>query len=324
MRSEREWRGEVFPGVLRIRLPLPFELSSVNLYLVALDEGFLLIDCGMKSGGRFEILEASLAEARIAWTDIKQIVLTHMHPDHMGLALQVLELSGARLLMHQAEARQLEVVISPERRAAWINRAFAEAGVPKELQAQMYRHYLLIRENFFPLAPDQLLSGGEAIPSAIGTLQVLWTPGHSPGHICLYSEQHRVLFSGDHILPTITPNIAWQPGHNPLGNYLSSLAMLDGIEVALILPAHGEPFTGHQAWIRQTAQHHGERCDQISDLLLHGPRTAHSMVGDLWRKRLSPVNHQFAVLEIMAHLDYMQAQGRVRSEANGPALNWFV
>jgi glyoxylase-like metal-dependent hydrolase (beta-lactamase superfamily II) len=318
-------QSEVFPGVFRIELPLPFELASVNVHLIRLDDGFLLLDCGMDTQESFAALEQGLRDAGIAWTQIRTVLLTHTHPDHMGQARRVLELTGARLWMHPEELRQLEVVTSPERRALWIGRAFAESGVPEPLQARMQQHFGAIRRNFYPLTPERLLAAGDRVETGIGSLEVLWTPGHSPGHLCLYSEQHRLLISGDQILPTITPNIAWLPERDPLHDFLTSLAALRPLEIDLIVPSHGEPFSGHRAWIDKTSRHHYQRCDYIRETLAD-PKTAYTLVGELWpsSSKLSPINQQFALLEVMAHLEFMKRQGQIRNEANRGLIQWFV
>ncbi len=315
---------EVFPHVLKLALPLPFELDSVNVYLVALIDGFLLIDCGMETEPAFEILRGALEKRGIAWAEIRQILLTHMHPDHMGMASRLLALTGAELAMHQAELRHLRLVTGGGRRIPWQDEVYQQAGVPKGLESKMDAHFAGIRKNFHDLAPSRELSGGEQIPTAIGPLEVVWTSGHSPGHICLYSREHKLLFSGDQILEKITPNIAWHPDRDMLAEFLESLRRLAALEVDLILPSHGEPFSGHRAWIEATTSHHGERCDEILGLVREVPQTAHQMVAQLWRRPLSPINHHFAVFEVMAHLEHMRRQGRVRpSEANG-TLEWHA
>jgi glyoxylase-like metal-dependent hydrolase (beta-lactamase superfamily II) len=315
---------EVYPGVLKLALPLPFELESVNVFLVALEDGYLLIDCGMETKPAFETLEAAMAGRGIAWTEIRRIFLTHMHPDHMGMSARLLELSGAKLGMHEAEAKHLEMITTTERRFPWLEIAYRQAGVPKALEDKMNSHFVEVRKNFHSLAPDVLFVGGEEIPTAIGPLRVVWTSGHSPGHACLYSAERKILFSGDQILENITPNISWHPGRDMLGEFLESLEKLKGLEVDLILPAHGEPFSGHRAWIEQTKLHHQERCDEIMALVEQAPRSAHVLVGEMWRRSLSPINHHFAIFEILAHLEHMQRQGRVRYSEEDGVLAWHA
>jgi glyoxylase-like metal-dependent hydrolase (beta-lactamase superfamily II) len=316
--------SEVYPGVLALALPLPFELESVNVHLVKLETGWLLIDCGMETEAAFETLRGALEQRGIGWNEIRQILLTHMHPDHMGMAAHLLELTGAKLLMHQAEAEHLKMVREGGKRLPWLVEAYSQAAVPEELEAQMEQYFFHIRKNFHELAPDQLLSGGEELETEIGRLVVCWTSGHSPGHVCLHSPERKLLFSGDQILPGITPNIAWHPGRDMLAEFLESLDRLAALDIDLIFPGHGETFSGHRAWINETSGHHRQRCDEIFALVRQSPRTVHSMVGDLWRRSLSPINHHFAVFEVLAHLEYMQRQGRVGHRQNRGAMEWHA
>ncbi len=316
---------EVYPGVLSLALPLPFELESVNVYLVELDEGWLLIDCGMETDRAFETLavpRSSGAESRGA-TSARSCSRTCI-PDHMGMSARLLELTGAELAMHEAEAEHLKMVREGGQRLPWLVEAYRQAAVPKALEAQMESHFFHIRKNFHDLTPDQLLVGGEEFGTAIGRLVVCWTSGHSPGHVCLHSPERRLLFSGDQILPGITPNIAWHPGRDMLAEFLESLDRLAALEVDLIFPGHGEPFSGHRAWVAETIGHHGQRCDEIFNLLRKSPRSVHSMVGDLWRRPLSPINHHFAVFEVLAHLEYMQRQGRVGYRQSNGGVEWHA
>ena len=303
-------------------LPLPFELESVNVHLIKLDTGWMLIDCGMETDEAWQTLEPAIAKMGIEWTDIRQILLTHMHPDHMGMSARLLELSGARLSMHAVEAEHLEVVARGTRRLPWLDMAFSRAGVSMELQSRMERHFLQIRRNFHDLVPNRLFQGGEDIPTAAGSFRVLWTPGHSPGHICLYNEQAKLLISGDQILENITPNVAWHPDADTLGDFLASLEKLRPLEVEIILPSHGTPFSGHRQWIADTVAHHGERCDEMLRLVTEAPRSANTLVTEMWRRQLSPINHHFAIFEVLAHLEHMHRQGRVHAHERAADGVW--
>ncbi len=315
---------EALPGVYRIELPLPFELESVNVFLVRTAQGFLLIDCGMETEASFSALEAGVKALGVEWPEIRTILLTHMHPDHMGLSVKLLELTGAKLLMHESEARHLALVTASNQKAPWLKQAFTDAGLPEAVQEQIDRHFVQIRRNFHQLAPDRLLSGGERIDTCLGPLEVVWTPGHSPGHMCLYAGRERALFSGDLILEFITPNIAWHPDADALAEFLASLECIGKLEIDTILPSHGIPFRGHRNWIAETIAHHGERCDAIHALLANTPRTAWDLVGALWKRKLSPINHQFATLEVLAHLEHMRRQGRVGALKENGAVTWSV
>jgi glyoxylase-like metal-dependent hydrolase (beta-lactamase superfamily II) len=304
---------EVLPGVYLVALPLPSSLGSVNVYLVRLADGYLLVDCGMDTAPSFHALDQALADLAIGWKEIRQILLTHIHPDHMGLAPKALELSGAGLSLHSLDKALLDELAAHETNIAWAAKVMAQWGTPAGLIQEINGAAGAVQKNFRRLEPNHWLTGGERIATAIGDLEVLWTPGHSPGHVCLYHAGSRTLFAGDVILEHITPNISWRPGKDALAEYLRTLEYLNGIEVDLILPSHGEPFSGHRAWIRQTLAHHEERCASILALLGDGPRTPHSMVAPLWPRTLSPVHYRFAIFEVMAHLDYLERRRQVRS-----------
>jgi glyoxylase-like metal-dependent hydrolase (beta-lactamase superfamily II) len=309
-------------GVHTITLPMPWELESVNVHLVELDDGYLLIDSGIATEDCFEALESALEERRVKWTDIKALCLTHLHPDHIGLSWKILELSGARLMMHRVEAEYLAQV-SRESRAPFFAEAMQKSGVPVDLQSKMDRALRDIRRSFRPHTPDTLFEGGERIPIRGGTLEVVWTPGHSPGHICLYSPERHYLISGDHILEFITPNIGWHPDKDMLAQYLDSLSRLRPFSVDLVLPSHGGPFRGHLERIQATTEHHESRCTVIAGHLSKQPRTAHNLVEQVWPRTLSAFHHHFALFEILAHLEYMHRRGRVAPELqDAGALYW--
>jgi glyoxylase-like metal-dependent hydrolase (beta-lactamase superfamily II) len=307
-----------FPGLHRIELPLPFELAVINVYLVRLDDGYLLIDCGIDTAECLEALTRALAALSIEWNDIHRILVTHSHPDHIGLARKLLELTGAELLLHRDEANHFAEA------RVYLDKALVTADVPAGLAAAMDESFADVRQSCRPIDADRLLSGGERITSGLGDLEVIWTRGHSPGHVCLYAAQHRVLFSGDQILPQITPNIGWHPGHDALGEYLASLDRLSALEVDLILPSHGAPFRGHREWIRATIRHHAQRCRQIETALDGGEMTAHALVGKLWTRALSPVHHWFAVFEVLAHLEYLKRRDRLAARREGRIELWSL
>jgi glyoxylase-like metal-dependent hydrolase (beta-lactamase superfamily II) len=309
-------------GIHRIELPLPFELERINLYVVALDRGYLLIDCGMDTPQSLAALEGGLGEIGIGWCDLRIVLLTHMHPDHIGLSQRLRELSGAEFLMHEAEAEHLDSLEDEGRRLPYLHAAYSLGGVPAEMQARMDEAFSFLRQSLHSVTPDRLLKGGERLPSAIGPLTVLLTPGHSPGHVCLYAEESKTLFSGDHILNEITPNIAWHPERDALGDYLASLERIGELEIDRIFPAHGEPFSGHRKWIHETAAHHQERCGLIVAAAADGARTADEMVRRLWTRRLDPIHHHFAVFEVMAHLEYMRRRGRMEGMEREGGMEW--
>ncbi len=295
----------VSPGVHLFELPLPFSLGTVNVYLVRLTHGFLLIDCGMNTDACFAALDSARQSLGVEWREIHEILLTHIHPDHMGLAPRLLALTGASLSMHPSDALLLARITSSDDRRR-TDEQLAGAGSPPETIAETHWAFAEIGKNFQELQPRTLLSGGETIAIEGGTLEVIWTPGHSPGHLCLYDAQRRLLFSGDHILEHISPKVGWQPEDDPLGAYLQSLRNIEALDIDLILPSHGFPFRGHREWIAGALAHHRERCDRILEFLNEGAKTSHELVCKLWTRPLSPFHYRFAVYEVLAHLEYLR------------------
>ncbi len=315
---------EVLHGVNLIELPLPFTLGSINVYLVRLADGYLLIDCGMDTEACFEALARAVEAAGAGWRDITEILLTHVHPDHMGLAQRLIELTGARLSIHAHDAEFLRELTQTERYLAWADGVMREAGVREEVIAKIRGSSNEIHKHFHSLKPDRVLKGGEKIVTAVGELEVLWTPGHSPGHVCLYGRERRVLFAGDQMLEQISPNIGWLPDRDPLGEFLDSLRELERLDVDLILPSHGTPFSGHREWIRKTIAHHAGRCARILALLDGSSMKAAEVVDELWERTLIPFHYRFAVFEVLAHLEYLERQGKVARDSGGPTVRWRV
>jgi len=173
-----------------------------------------------------------------------------------------------------------------------------------------------------PTPPDITLHDGETIPAGAFNLQVVWTPGHSPGHICLYEPTQKIFFSGDHILPVITPNISLQPNSNsnPLGDFINSLNKVKQFDVNLVLPAHEHIFTNLQGRVDEIIQHHEQRNSEILEAISTEPKTAYQISGHItWMPELggisfqdlAPMDKRMAVSETLAHLEAMRINGRV-------------
>ena len=318
----RDVYREVLPGVHLIELPLPFALGSINVYLVRLAKGFLLVDCGMDTEACFQALVRGVEATGVAWRDIREILLTHVHPDHMGLAPRLLELTGARLSMHAHDAEYLRELTQTDRYLAWADGVMREAGVTNDIIAKIRGSSKEIHKHFHSLEPDRVLQGCEKIAAAVGDLEVLWTPGHSPGHVCLYGRERRMLFAGDQMLEQISPNIGWLPDRDPLGEFLDSLRELERLDVDLILPSHGAPFSGHREWIRKTTSHHADRCARILAVIDGVSRSAAEVVDELWERTLAPFHYRFAVFEVLAHLEYLERQGKVARIPGDPIVRW--
>ena len=315
---------EILPSQLyQITLPLPFELEQVNVHAMRLNEGWMLVDTGFGNSLSFELLEESLAELEIPWTDVRSLLLTHLHPDHIGNISRISALAKPRLYMHEAEAAYLNEMVYGGK-PSWFEPLHVAAGTDRARIAEIDQAFAMMRHKLQRVNPDVSLRGGETIETAFGPLEVIWTPGHSPGHVCLYSRGHRLLFSADTILEDITPNIAWIDGQDALGDFLTSLRRLAEYDVDRVLPSHGMPFTGHRAWITETSAHHEDRCQLIASGMDGGGwHTAHSLIKAVWDREFSNFHYHFAVGEILAHLAYMERLGRTTSRLRSDeALEW--
>jgi glyoxylase-like metal-dependent hydrolase (beta-lactamase superfamily II) len=179
------------------------------------------------------------------------------------------------------------------------------------------------RRVLVPTVPDiTILQEGETVSTGVFDLQVLWTPGHSPGHICLYEPTRKILFSGDHVIPGITPNISLSvpSDTNPLGDFFNSLDRVRALDVNLILPGHAQPFTNLSTAIEEVFQHHDFRIGEMLQALAAQPKTAYEVSTEMtWMldeggtrfENLTPLDKIMAVMEALAHLEAMRIEGRL-------------
>ena len=311
-----------FAGLITISLPVPFELGSVNVHLIDLEDGYLMVDAGHGTPQCLAALEAGLARHRVKWTDIKRLLLTHAHPDHVGLAGHVVERSGARVSMHTSDAEHSAQIASSGRTATF-DEAMRIAGVPEDLQERMLHDLRHNRGDYQKIESYQPMEGGERIAAKHGLLEVVHTPGHAPGHLCLYAPEQRYFVSGDHLLRAITPNIAWRPEEDMLARYLDSLELVKPLDIEWVIPSHGGLFSGHGRLAEQLTAHHEQRCQQILSFLKEHPLTAQGLVGRMWQRGLAPVHHHFAVMEVLSHLEYLRRRGPLTAEP-GPngSIEW--
>jgi len=315
---KRELLMEVAPGLYQMRLPLRNNpLGSINCYLVQGKEGWLLVDTGWDTADAFESLESQLRELSLQISDISQIVVTHGHIDHMGLSGRLQQLSGCRLAIHELDS----VLLLPRRKEEWCMADWMRNnGVPDSELDSLGMAPSSMLSYVTPARPDLLFRGGESITIGGFQFQVLWTPGHSSGHICLYEPSKRLLLAGDLVLSTITPNISLHAlsRSNPLGDYFDSLRKVGQLEVNMVLPGHGNVFHNLKERIDEIIHHHQERLGQMGKLLEGGPKTAYEVASGIpWLSppilfgELEALPKRLAVMESLAHLELLRANGKV-------------
>jgi glyoxylase-like metal-dependent hydrolase (beta-lactamase superfamily II) len=314
---------EIFPGIHWIKMPISLEestLSHINVYLIEGDKGYLLVDSGWNTDKSFATLHNYLVKIGAGFGEIKQIVVTHVHPDHYGMAGRIKKLSGATIAMHHLEKGFIEPrYVSMEELLYQTDRMLIANGVPRDHSDILRDATLGLEEYIVPTLPDIDLHDGDTISTGKFTFRVIWTPGHSSGHICLYEPAAKILLSGDHILPKITPNISLNPQsiENPLGRYIKSLQEIRQLDVKLVLPGHDRPFTQLVPRIDEIIRHHGQRNAEILEVIKARARTAYYIAqriswgeNNAWQD-LPPFHKRMAIFETLAHLEMMAAANRV-------------
>ncbi|MFD5063661.1 MBL fold metallo-hydrolase [Streptomyces sp. NPDC058394] len=314
----------VQPGVHRVPLPLPNDgLHAVNVYLVeglAPDDGIVMIDGGWAIPEARKALEEAMAAIGRDLTDISHILVTHIHRDHYTNAVELRRLLGSRVYLGAGERPGLEMLDrlgSDEPAGSLDTLRQAGAGELADRIAKMDHG------GYDPAvweAPDQWLAA-ETLRFGAGTIKVVPTPGHTKGHVVFLDEQRGLLFSGDHVLPHITPSIGFEltePGGRPLADYLDSLHLMTRYADARLLPAHGPVADSTHTRVAELLTHHDNRLAQSLAALGDATLDAHAVARKLgWTRRevpfteLSAFNQMLAINETAAHLDVLVLRERI-------------
>jgi glyoxylase-like metal-dependent hydrolase (beta-lactamase superfamily II) len=322
MRADTNAESIALPAeVAKIRVPLEGSpLGWVNSYVLRADDGFVLVDCGWDTPDSIAALRQGLDDLGVPLDALRTLIVTHNHPDHYGLAGRLVQLAHCGLLMHRLDAVHIEsrygdISALEAEMEQWLR----VHGVPANELSSFVKASESILNRVNIAKPDQEVSGGERIVTGPLEWEIVWTPGHSAGHICLYERSRGLFLSGDHILNPITPNIGLHAESmgNPLADYLSSLRQIRGYEVELVLPAHGNEFPGFQERIDYLIAHHEERLQEICALLVAAgePLTAYELTGRMrWRVRSRwedwpAFQRRMATTETLAHLELLHGRG---------------
>ena len=312
------------PGIHRLKIPIPeTSLQYVNVYLIEGSNGYLLVDTGWDNSTAFNSLKRQLDEIGIAFKDISKILVTHIHPDHYGLVGRLKQLSGAEFALSDQEQKMIDArYINMDDLLQRTADLLQMNGVPARELPGLQKASLPVARYVAPTYPDVVLHDGETYSNGVFNFQIIWTPGHCLGHVCLYEPTRKILFSGDHILPTISPNIGLHPqsGENPLGDFIDSLNKIEQLAIELILPGHENPFTGIKSRIKKLMQHHNQRCSEILETMEAKTKTAYQIakgitwlpdIGGVSLQNLPPLHKRLAILETLSHLEFMRANGEV-------------
>jgi glyoxylase-like metal-dependent hydrolase (beta-lactamase superfamily II) len=321
---------EVAPGVAWMRLPLPFALDHINVWLLREADGWSVVDCGVALDASKQAWDAVLA-GPLAGAPLRRVLATHCHPDHVGLVDWLCQRFGIALWMTAGEyafARMMSAGLPGVDGPSAVPHFERHGLIDPELLEKMRS-----RKNYYPsLVPAlpasyvRLLEGDSVMVGDHGW-RVITGFGHSPEHASLYCERRNVLISGDMVLPRISTNVsvfAVEPEGNPLRQYLDSLdRFADLPHDVLVLPSHGRPFRGLHTRIRQLREHHTARLAEVLEACSAAPRCAAEIVPIMFRRPLDAHQLSFALGEAVAHLHVLWRDGIVRRDTDDNGIIKF-
>lgn len=310
---------EIVAGIHRVRLPLPFALNHVNCYLLEDPDGWTILDAGLNRPDIYAGWQAAFAQLGITLHDIRRIIVTHMHPDHIGMAGRLQRECGAPIFM---SPREWEIA-----QAAWVQNLeqgefliayLRRVGAPPDVGAIVETQQQKLRQMTQPPPVDvQVLHAGEQVILAGRQFEIIHAPGHADGQIIFYAAAERLMLCGDHVLQRITPNIGFWPSTqpDPLGRYLASLRSLLALDVALALPGHHGVIVDWQTRLHELLHHHDERLEVAYSAAARGATALEASYAIFNFNRFSPHEVRFAVAEALAHLEHLADTGRLERYA---------
>jgi glyoxylase-like metal-dependent hydrolase (beta-lactamase superfamily II) len=311
----------------RIVVPTPFAVGPANVYVTTV-EPYTLIDTGTNTPETEAALMAGLVDAGVAPDRIERIVVTHGHPDHYGLAPRIRELSGASVLIGEADVAK---VVSDGSMLRATGRLLLGEGMPMETLMDMGERQ---RTNDFralhpPVDGIIALHGDETLGFDGFALRVLHLPGHTAGHICLFDEASGVLFSGDTLLLNITPNPLLEPDpadpserRRSLLEYVETLDRLAAMPLTEVFPGHGPPITDPHGSIESMREHHRRRAADLESRLTPGGKTGWQLAVELFPS-LTGFDNFLAVSEVVGHMDLLVEEGCAQAVVRG-GVTYYV
>ena len=320
---------EVRPGLWSIPLPMTTSpLRYVIVYALALPDGIALIDAGWSSDEAWDALTSGIRSTGHDISEVRFIAITHLHPDHFGMAPRIRELSGAAIAMHSVDAGLL-VHRDPAEQAEWLRSSVDQLhrlGAPDAVVDAPPVSVIRFPEG----APvDIVLADGDLLNLPGWDLRAVWTPGHTAGHLCFAEHSRGIAFTGDHVLPRISPNISTNPGQtpNPLRDYLHSLRATAEMPVGEALPAHEYRFRGLGDRARELIDHHEARLAEIAEAVAEVPESTAWEINTRisWSRPFEDMSdklRRLALRETHSHLLVLADRGSIVATDETPQ-RWF-
>jgi glyoxylase-like metal-dependent hydrolase (beta-lactamase superfamily II) len=319
----------VAPGILWLRMPLPFSLGHINLWLLEDDGGWTIVDTGVDIEESREVWRNTFAGA-MQGRPLRRVLVTHLHPDHVGCAGWLTGQFDVPLWMSREEYFLCRILVADTGRETPRegDKFYAAAGFEPHQMAYYHKMFGMFGKYVAELPESYTrLKDGDTLNIGGRSWEIIVGRGHSPEHACLYCRQDNILISGDQLLPTISSNVSvypTEPGADPLDDWLTSLNILKSRIAAdvLVLPAHGKPFRGaHERLDALIAEHH----DGLAKLeaACIEPRRAVDVFPALFKSRISEHNLIMATGESIAHLNYLVNNQRLTVERDANGVDWY-
>jgi glyoxylase-like metal-dependent hydrolase (beta-lactamase superfamily II) len=320
-------RGErVLPGVYRLRLPLPWPgVPHGNAWAVKAGDGVVLFDTGYHEPGSIVQLERALAMCGLLVEDVRLVVCTHAHSDHYGQAATIVARAGCELWMHPKYEHMSAFVEDPDAAMERRIEVARQSGVPEEplrrFAAERKEHETGIAA---VIAPDRELLPGVVVNTDLGSWTVHETPGHAPSHVCLFQPERRLLISGDHLLGRISLFFDMGYSPDPVGEFCSSLDVVQRLGARLCLPGHGRTFTDVLAHIEGNRELVAERLHKARAAIAEQPRTVFETVPHIYDSdELATHGGPWLLSETLAMLTHLAAIGQAQRIAGEPE-RWIL
>ena len=320
----------VADGLLWLRMPLPFALSHINLWLLRDEGGWVIVDTGVDTKTS-RALWRNVFAGSMGGQPATHVIATHLHPDHVGCAEWLVKEFDVDLWMTREAYLLCRMLIGDTGKEAPSEgvRFYRAAGFDDE-QIALYKENFGMFGRFVPGMPQSYRrkQDGERLLFAGYEWEIIVGRGHSPEHACLYDAQRNILISGDQILPTISPNISvWptEPQADPLKEFFDSIDALEEKlpEDVLVLPAHGKPFRGAHVRLEELRKEHADKLDALLSNSAQ-PRRVVDVFGDLFGRAINDSNRIMATGEAIAHLHYLVNTGDLVAEVDASGVHWFA
>ncbi|MBM4272483.1 MAG: MBL fold metallo-hydrolase [Deltaproteobacteria bacterium] len=306
-----------------ITLPMPFRLKHVHVFALVHDNGVALFDTGVNTPEAFTKLEGALRSIGKDIHDIDRIFITHFHTDHCGIAGRIKDLSGAAIFMSETDARR---IYDDQRGSLDINLVrgfYRQHGLSERFIDGLLRLLDFFKKATIPFRVDEYFEGHGTYHFGRKKFEIIPAPGHTSGQVCFYLPDERILLSGDHVLPHITPNLSpdpYNPDFRPLRCFLDSLQKVVMLPVVTAYPSHGEPILNLRARVEEIREHHRERTGLILSSVKWGQKTTFHVSLDIFGSELTEFDQFLAVNETYAHLVELEKEGLIRKKWEGEYL----